>query len=123
MGNRKEEAQEFIIERERERERERTEQSAVGANMMVATVVGLSQSRLVGSTFAQPACFADDIQGGEVQRPADDDQRGGATACYRGDHVSHLSRNRIFIQKRKKIMPRNWNKGPCKAELSVGLSL
>jgi hypothetical protein len=67
-----------VYNREREREREnRAEQSAVGANVMVATVVGLSERRLVGSTFAQPACFADDIQRGEVQRPADDDQRGG----------------------------------------------
>jgi hypothetical protein len=40
--------------------------------MMVAMVVGLSERRLVGSTFAQPACFADDIQRG-----------GGATACGR----------------------------------------
>jgi hypothetical protein len=97
MGNRKEEAQEFIIERERER----TEQSAVGAKMMVAMVVGLSESRLVGSTFAQPACFADDVQRGRCNGLRTTTKGEGATACYRGDHVSHLSRNRIFIQKQK----------------------
>jgi hypothetical protein len=79
----------------------------VGANMMVATVVGLSERRLVGSTFAQPACFADDIQRGRCNGLRTTTKGEGATACYRGDHVSHLSRNRILIQKQKQIMPRN----------------
>jgi hypothetical protein len=75
--------------------------------MMVAMVVGLSERRLVGSTFAQPACFADEIQRGRCNGLRTTTKGKGATACYRGDHVSQLSRNRIFIEKQKQIRPRN----------------
>jgi hypothetical protein len=59
-----------VYNREREREN-RAEQNAVGAKMMVATVVGLSEGRLVGSTFAQPPVLRTTSRGG------------GATACGR----------------------------------------
>ncbi|CAK9868924.1 unnamed protein product [Sphagnum jensenii] len=72
---------------------------------------------------------------GKVQRPADDDQRGrcnglrtttkgeGATACCRGDHVSHLSRNRILNQKQKQIMPLYLNQSRLISVVEVRNSL
>jgi hypothetical protein len=78
MGNRKEEVQEFI--REREREREQREQSR--AERGGGQDDGGDGGRLVGGSargvyFRTAGLFCGRHPEGEVQRPADDDQRGG----------------------------------------------
>jgi len=129
MGNRKEEAQEFILEREREREN-RAEQSTVGANVMVGDGGRLVGASARGVYFRTAGLFCG-------RHP----EGGGATACGRRPKgrvqrpvivettylISHgiefSSKNRSKLCLVIGTSELNWNKGPCKAELSVGLSL
>ncbi|CAN5963865.1 unnamed protein product [Sphagnum jensenii] len=72
MGNRKEEAQEFIVERERENRAERGGGQRDGGDG--GRLVGASAR---GVYFRTAGLFCGRHPEGEVQRPADDDQRGG----------------------------------------------
>ncbi len=65
-----------VYTREREREN-RAEQSTVGANMMVGDGGRLVGASARGVYFRTAGLFCGRHPEGEVQRPADDDQRGG----------------------------------------------